>query len=281
MVKFLKTIALILFGITMFILISFVGIKYLFPSAAVVKNALSESNIYSLVAAGIRTNLIDQAQPGAEKDALLEFSNDAINTNTIKQFTDRTTDQFYELIQKPSKVPILILPFSIFGDKITASLEAKNIQSNDPEIKNFLTDRSINLQNNLLYQIAVNLGKIILVLSVILIALIALLVLPQAWPQKLKWAGGAFLFSGILILVQAVFFWIGLSQKIQDNIIRSSNLKDDKYLLAAQKILNTILQNQKIFYSVVAVALIGVGIGLIIWGRVLGKKNTLKLNVVK
>ena len=217
--------------------------------------------------------MIDSASSGPGKEALMEVANDAINGATSQAFTDKTIDQFYQIVKSPNTIPTLVLPFSIFGDKITTALTAKNIPDLGPATDGFLHDRQVNLQNNLFYLAATNLGSIIIFFSITAFIFLAVLILPEAWPKKMKWAGGAFLFSGLLISVQAIVYWIGLSPTVQNNIVQSSNLEDAKFLIAAQKILTMLLQNQKIYYLVVALVLIVLGTGLMIWGRSMSKRE--------
>lgn len=255
-------------ALAIFTFVSFLNAKFMFTSAEKAKTMFRESNIYPLIASGIRNNLSKQGDIPIDQGAFMEFTNEAISEEAIKIFSEDFIDQFFKIVNTPGSPLKITLHFSALRENV-AGIMAKNKVATTPEINNFLADRDVDLSHNPFVVILANINKILIGSAIAAVLFIGLLLISGNWSQKLIWLGVTFLLSFITFLFETLFYYLGMTESTVARIAKLSDLQDDKFILAAKKLVETVAEFQRPYFLIVTIISLVLGVGLIVVGRVI------------
>lgn len=270
---FLRFILLLLVSLSIFLLVTFVNVKMLFSSPDRAKTFLSDSNIYPVAAAGIRDNIVKYAEVPVDQGKLIEIVNSAVSEADLKIFVEDFTDQFFNVIKGKDKDKKITIHFASLKDKVINQIGGDKeykalIKEND-----FLNDRDVDLSKNTFVSILIHINDYVIGFGIATLILILLLLLSGTWAQKLVWLGATFIVSAITFFGELIIYYFGITQKAIEAIAKETNFKDEKFLLGVQKLITSMMDYQKVYYTSVTVGLLILGIALIIIGKSLKKPN--------
>lgn len=271
--KFIKFILLLLASLSIFCFVSFLNIKLLFSSADMAKKLLNESNIYPVTSAGIKDNIVKYAEIPVEQEKLIEVVNSAISEEDLKFFVEDFTDQFYNVINKKTGDKKIILHFAWLQDKVNNEINKNKELAKALNINNILLDREIDLSTNPFVLTLIHINDYLIGFGVAAIVLLLMLLLSGTWSQKLVWLGTTFIISGVAFIGELLIYYFGISEQAIINMAKETNFEDTKFLLAVQKLINSIFNYQKGYYLIVTVGLIALGILFIIISRFVRKHD--------
>ena len=284
--SFLRFILLVLTSIAIFFFVTAINIMLLFSSSDMVKKIFSDSNLYPVVAAGIRDNIVKYAQVPVDQNQLIEIVTAAISEQTVKSFVEDTTDQFFTAIKTKEGKPKITVHLSSFRDLVASKIgsekdiaqlnKALGEENKEFNINTALADRDVDLSKNPFVMLLVNIHKYIIGFGIAALVLIILLLLSGTWTVKLIWLGATFIVSGFAFVGELLLYYIGLSDKTITKLAEMSNFTDEKFILGVKKVLFTITDYQKIYYLSITIGLVVLGIILIIIGKSLKKHDQLR-----
>jgi hypothetical protein len=278
--KFLKFVLFLILSSLIFVFIALLNINAYFSTSDFTKKFLEESKAYSAIAIGLRDNLALGVEEG-NKDAVLQFAGDAIDEATVKQFLNNIIDQFFTMAGKPKAERKITIPYSMIGQKISALSGANNVDiMSDPQVKQYLTDKQIDLSGNSLISIVSNIKRLLLIFGGLIVLFTVLMLLGGSWSQKLKWLGFSFLLPAIATLVEVLIFFLAGGTDFFQKIAKSFGLEDDRFIIAGGKIIAIIWTYQKAFYITTTIILLIISIVLFIVSRQ-RKSDVEKMNLDK
>lgn len=276
MTHFIKFVLAVLLSVCLFLLVIFLNIKIFFGLIETSKNILRDSNAYALIASGIRDNLAENGTGNINKDDIREISNEVIGEKEIQEFIEDANTQFYNVVTVPGANPAITLHFSLLQSKIEKYIQSKNASGEKIDLPSFAGDRNVDLSRNPFVLLLININKFILGACIAAIVFILLLLLGGSWSVKLAWLGIAFLLPGLLTLTEVIIFYYGNVEAFLKNVAKLTNLHDEKFLLAANRIVNSIFGYEKTYYLTVTIILLLVGIVLIVASKFVKSK---KINI--
>ena len=259
--KFLRFVLLLFVATSIFFFVTFLNMKFIFSSSETAKKLLNESNLYPVAAAGIRDNIVKYAEVPVDQSKLIEVVNSAINETDLKNFVEDYTDQFYNVVNGKDKDQKITLHFGWLKEKVMTEIGGNKELAEAANMDNVLADREIDLSKN-------SFVKMLILLNDYLIGFgIAILVM------TILWLGATFIVSGVAFIGELIIYYFGMSQKVLEMLAKESKLEDEKFLLGVQKLITAIVDFQKLYYSVITIGLIVLGIILIIVGKSLKKQD--------
>jgi hypothetical protein len=270
--KIIKLLLTILLATSLFIFVSFLNLKLLFSSADKAKSLFRESNLYSLVATGLRNNLSEQKDLPMDKGEFLEFSNEAITEDAVQSFSEDYIDQFYSIINTPGKKLAITLHFSSLRENVS-QIMVKNNAQNTPEINKYLADREVDLSKNQFVVVLANLNKELLISLAASLVFAGLLLISGSWSSKFIWIGTGFILAGATFLTETLFYYFGVSEAMIKKVVEVSSLEDEKFVLAAKKLVLTVAESQRSFYLITTIIFIVLCTVFIVVSRLLKRKD--------
>lgn len=269
MLKFFKFILAFILSIVILFLVGTINLKMFFTSPDTAKSLLDKSGMYPLVAIGIRENLLKADVPAEQKGSFLEVANKVLDEGTIQLFVEDIIDQFYADLKSKNSEPKLVIHLQSLSDKMKAGLQGQNKALIDqmPTV----SDRTVTLSKNPFYITVSNIDKTFLYLIIATAVLSLILLLGESWSAKLGWFSFSALFAGILLGLETLFYYFGLSERMIQNIIAKAGFEDQKFVLGVKKLIVMIADYQKGFYIVAAIAFFALGIIFLIISRLLKK----------
>jgi len=277
--KFVRFILLLLASLSIFLFVTFVNVKMLFSSPDTAKNFLNQSNIYPVATAGIRDNIVKYAKVPIDQNELIEVVNNVITENDLKKFIEDFVDQFFNIVNGKTKDKKITLHFAWLKEKVLSEIGNSKELTNTIQANNFLTDREVDLSSNSFVRVLIHLNDYLIGTGAAVIVLLLLLLLSGSWPQKLIWLGAAFIVSAIGFTGELIIYYFGITERVVEGLAKASNFKDEKFLLGVQKLITTIMDYQKVYYTSIAVGLVVLGIVFIIVGRSF-KKHDVKMDKI-
>lgn len=271
--KIIRFVLMLLAALSIFLFVSFFNIKMLFSSSDMAKKLLNESNIYPVVAAGIRDNIVKYAQVSIGQESLIEVVNNAITENDLKLFVEDFTDQFYKVVNKQTDEKKLTLHFGWLKEKVNSEINKNTELSQTVDMDNVLSDKEIDLSSNPFVSLLIHVNDYLIGFGTAVIVFLLLLLLSGTWSQKLIWLGATFIVSGVAFIGELAIYYFGISQKALENLAKETKFEDIKFLLGVQKLITSIFDYQKVYYIVVTASLIVLGILLIVIGRLIRKHD--------
>lgn len=266
---FVRFILLLLISISIFFFVSFLNLKIIFSNAETAKKIINDSNLYPVVAAGIRDNIIKYAELPVNQNQLIEVVNSAITETDLKIFVEDVTDQFYALVSGKDKDGRITIHFASLKAKVMNRLGNSKELTQVVNENNYLADREVDLTTNSVLRVLIHLNTYLISFAIATIVFIVLLLLSGSWAQKIIWLGATLLVSGIAFIGELIFYYFGLSQKVLETLAKESGLKDERFLLGVQKLITSVVSFQRIYYLIATACLVVIGVALIIIGNLI------------
>lgn len=271
--KITRFFLLILLSSTILTFVTFLNVKLFFMSYDRAQVMLEESNIYPVVAAGIRENLLKNPElPASASGPFMEVANEAITEATIKNFVEDFTKQYYFVINNPGSPRKVTLHFGDLQKNIKDNL-SKQKELNGIKIPDLLKDRDVNLSKDPFTLSLININKILIGLAIAMLVLVLLLLLSGSWAQKLIWLGATFFVAGLGFLFETLAYYYLLTDQAISNLAKLSKMRDEKFLLGISKLINYIADYQKIYYTTATIILIVSAIVFIVIGKAIHKEK--------
>ncbi|MCL5410819.1 MAG: hypothetical protein M1324_03110 [Patescibacteria group bacterium] len=271
--KFLKFLSLIIISISLLIFIFVLNFKLFILKPENTKQLLITSNVYPVVSAGIRDNFLKNSDMPVNQGKLLEVINDVISEKTVQNIVEDIVDQFYFAVDNPGTKPKITIHLSGLQSQVQSEVEKTLPKGQKLELPLVLADKDIDLKTNPIAALFFNLNLILIVEGAIIFLFLLIILIPGNWTQRSMWLGSTFLFTGLLELPVVLFYYFGLSDQAFANLAKLSGLKDEKFLLGAQKVIVSIVDYEKVYYMIATAGLIVLGIVFIIIGRLVRKEK--------
>lgn len=237
-----STIILFLLGLLTLALIIASNLWIVLSSPEQIKNLAEKSSVYETAAFYIKESIIVDKNLTLDESTVLEQLNEAVTTDFVRSFLNRTLDQIFLALKDPSN-PSFELDLSLPGLKV-------------PGAEDFAFRQTVSLEGNPAVLIYSLIPKAFLALGLLLLLLLtSLWLLGRSIAGKLKWLSGALFYSGILTLLFGAFFLYFLPQ-YSEKIVASLNLvADPKLLNGMKRLLESAIDAQKIYYYLETIGL--------------------------